>query len=117
MPKDEKYVEENGVSNYPRKGKKTSQREESSLVYILQCKASHKYCLVQRPETGLLANLLEFPSVNLTNWSNDSKMTKSLAVQKLKEYFGLTTSTAQVSLRCSEVLGTCAVIVFIGKTP
>ena len=110
MPKDEKYVEENGVNNYPRKGKKTSQREESSLVYILQCKTSQKYCLVQRPETGLLANLLEFPSVNLTNWSNDSKMTKSLAVQKLKEYFGLTTSTAQVSLRCSEVLVTCALL-------
>lgn len=96
LPKDEKYVEENGVTNYPRKGKKTSQREESSLVYILQCKTSQKYCLVQRPETGLLANLLEFPSVNLTNWSNDSKMTKSLAIQKLKEYFGLTTSTAQI---------------------
>ena len=87
---------ENGVANYPRKGKKTSQREEFSLVYILKCKTTHKYCLVQRPETGLLANLLEFPSINLAGWSVNSKMTKSLATAKLKEQYCLTATTKQV---------------------
>ena len=96
MPKDEKYVIENGVANYPRKGRKTSQREEFSLVYILKCKMTHKYCLVQRPETGLLANLLEFPSINLNDWSINSKMTKSLASKALKENYCLTVSTKQV---------------------
>ena len=97
MPKNEKYVEENGVTNYPRKGKKTNQREEFDLVYILQSTESKKYCLVQRPETGLLANLLEFPSINLIDWTSNAKMTKSLAVQKLKDHYGLIATTQQVT--------------------
>ena len=96
LPENEKYVSENGVTNYPRKGRKASQREESSLVSILKCKSSHKYCLVQRPETGLLANLLEFPSIPLSDWSSNSTMTKSLLLKLLEENFNLKVSTIEV---------------------
>ena len=61
LPKTEKYQPELGVTNYPRKGKRTEQREQKSLVVMFR--AGDRYLLTQRPETGLLANLLEFPSL------------------------------------------------------
>ena len=88
---------ENGVTNYPRKGKKAAQRAETSLVYILKCKSSNKYCLAQRPDTGLLANLLEFPSVALPNWSEDSTMTITSVLKNLNEHYNLKATTKQVS--------------------
>ena len=96
LPKNEKYVFENGVTNYPRKGRKTSQREESTLVCILRCKSSNRYCLVQRPDTGLLANLLEFLSINLTDVSNNATMTKSLVSKYMEEYYNLKISAKQI---------------------
>lgn len=96
LPKNEKYVLENGVTNYPRKGRKTSQREESTLVCILRCKSSNRYCLVQRPDTGLLANLLEFLSINLIDWSQDSKMTKALVSKYMEEYYNIKISAKQI---------------------
>ena len=97
LPKTEKYMIENGVTNYPRKGKKAAQRAETSLVYILKCKSSNKYCLAQRPDTGLLANLLEFPSVALPNWSEDSTMTITSVLKNLNEHYNLKATTKQVS--------------------
>lgn len=96
LPKTEKYMIENGVTNYPRKGKKAAQRVETSLVYILKCKSSNKYCLAQRPDTGLLANLLEFPSVALPNWSEDSTMTITSVLKNLNEHYNLKATTKQV---------------------
>ena len=61
IPKDDKYVRDAGVTNYPRKGKKAPQRIQKTVVCIF--KSEDKYLLTQRPETGLLANLLEFPSL------------------------------------------------------
>ena len=88
---------ENGVTNYPRKGKKAAQRAETSLVYILKCKSSNKYCLAQRPDTGLLANLLEFPSVALPNWSEDSTITITSVLKNLNEHYNLKATAKQVS--------------------
>jgi A/G-specific adenine glycosylase len=51
LPENEKYLPENGVTNYPRKGKKISQREESTLVCILKCKSSNKFA--SNPVSGL----------------------------------------------------------------
>jgi len=63
------YQEELGVLNYPRKGKKTASRNEVTSVLVLSsCVDSiEKFAMVQRPKTGLLANLLEFPSVTLAS--------------------------------------------------
>lgn len=57
------YKTEDGVMNYPRKPKKSSARQATSIVVVVSCK--NKFCLLQRPPTGLLANLLEFPSSDL----------------------------------------------------
>lgn len=57
------------VMKYPRKVKKTAQREEWVAAYIMEFSESNsdsQYLLVQRPPTGLLANLWEFPQVMLT---------------------------------------------------
>lgn len=54
-----------GVQNYPRKAQKTQSRQEQSAVVILE-HSNGKVLLVQRPKTGLLANLWEFPSIPLT---------------------------------------------------
>ena len=61
------YQEDLGVLNYPRKGKKTASRNETTLVVVLSCELEgvEQFVMVQRPKTGLLANLLEFPSVPL----------------------------------------------------
>lgn len=58
------YKVEDGVTNFPRKSKKNPPRQEISVVIIVS--TGDKFCLLQRPETGLLANLLEFPSQNVT---------------------------------------------------
>lgn len=56
----------NSVTKYPKKTKKPSQRKETVSVCILEYskeKEESYYLLVQRPSSGLLANLWEFPQV------------------------------------------------------
>lgn len=70
-----------GVQNYPRKAQKTQSRQESSAVIILRNKID-KMLLVQRPRTGLLANLWEFPSIALSeNGAQDKDVTEELVSQ------------------------------------
>lgn len=63
----EKFEPALGVLNYPRKTKKTSSRTELMLVAVVHSKLENQYAMVRRPKTGLLANLLEFPSIGLDN--------------------------------------------------
>jgi len=67
--KKAEYNKDLGVLNYPRKIKKTASRNEVTLVAVItsQFESVDKYAMVRRPKTGLLANLLEFPSVSLGN--------------------------------------------------
>ena len=65
--------------NYPQKGKKIKVREATSLVCLVFEPKDKKYLLLRRPKTGLLANLLEFPSFEL-----DTKENK-VSVKKIKE--------------------------------
>jgi A/G-specific adenine glycosylase len=54
------------VTKYPKKAKKNEQREESVAVTLLEHVTPNnppKYLLVQRPSTGLLASLWEFPQL------------------------------------------------------
>ncbi len=56
------------VTKYPQKTKKNAPREETVGVTLLEHlnKGEAKYLLVQRPETGLLASLWEFPQIPLS---------------------------------------------------
>ena len=53
-----------GVTNYPRKGKKTVVRSQETLVVLLRSPAG-SFLMERRPSSGLLASLLQFPSVEL----------------------------------------------------
>ena len=69
------------MTNYPRKGKKTEQKVKKSLVVIIRSPEG-RYLLSQRPETGLLANLLEFP-VLLDDLSGDDSGADPKRVRQL----------------------------------
>ena len=84
IPKTDKYQQELGVTNYPRKGKKAEQRIQKSLVVVIRF--GDKYLLTQRPETGLLANLMEFPSLKDLNQEEDC------SVKEVKALIGKKTS-------------------------
>ncbi len=64
--------------NYPRKPKKSSARQATTIVVVVSCK--DKFCLLQRPSTGLLANLLEFPSSDLTGTTAEEVNKKMVQV-------------------------------------
>ena len=53
-----------GVANYPRKAKKAASRSQETVVVVLA--RGCRYLLERRPSSGLLANLLQFPSVELS---------------------------------------------------
>ena len=56
-----------GVCNYPQKAKKKQPKEETLAVVVLERPAelgSH-FLIVQRPKTGLLAGLWEFPNTTV----------------------------------------------------
>ncbi|KNC97067.1 A/G-specific adenine glycosylase, variant [Spizellomyces punctatus DAOM BR117] len=61
-------IEESGVKRYPAKAKKKPPREEVRAVCILEHVGAHKeskFLLVQGPKEGLLANLWDFPNIEL----------------------------------------------------
>ncbi|TRY71055.1 hypothetical protein TCAL_02406 [Tigriopus californicus] len=79
-------IGEVGVQNYPRKGPKNKVRSETSLVCIvtrtIQPGDEIQYLMFQRPKTGLLANLLEFPS--FPHQDSNDKLTKKYVTESLK---------------------------------
>ena len=91
FPRKCDYNVSDGVTNFPRKSKKTTQHERRSLVIVV-ADADGRFCLMQRPPAGLLANLLEFPSLELPN-SHDqggdgaTKLTKKFVEMSLSESF------------------------------
>lgn len=68
-----------GVCNYPRKPKKKQAKEETLAVAVVERDSEEgmQFLTIQRPKTGLLAGLWEFP--NITVESDDTKMYSSLA--------------------------------------
>lgn len=57
-----------GVANYPRKAAKKPSRVERTLTCVVERRGAAgeaEYLLVQRPQTGLLAGMWEFPSMLL----------------------------------------------------
>lgn len=78
-----KTSEWNGVLVFPRKEKKTKVTEKSSVVCILKHQHDNTICLIQRPETGLLANLFELPSIEINETEDANEIEK-----QLKDVFG-----------------------------
>jgi adenine-specific DNA glycosylase len=80
--------------NFPRKAKKAAARQELSIVVIVSRSVAgqKQFCLLQRPSTGLLANLLEFPSFKMTGNDNSKEsetITKKVVGNLLKENFSI----------------------------
>ena len=78
-----------GVTYYPRKPKKKPPREEQTAVRVLHQttpEGDTTYLLVQRPPTGLLANLWEFPSVPLGEDLNEKQ---KIVEEFLQNNFGI----------------------------
>lgn len=77
--------------NYPRKSRKTTVKEATSVVCILySCEKSdaRKYLLFQRPKTGLLAGLLEFPILDAETVKEESLNVKVIT-KRLKSRLGV----------------------------
>ncbi|XP_068949821.1 adenine DNA glycosylase-like isoform X3 [Petaurus breviceps papuanus] len=65
LPPSEPWRQDLGVANFPRQPARKAPREQRAAVCILQQPGSEtsRFLLVQRPSSGLLAGLWEFPSV------------------------------------------------------
>ncbi|CAH1776066.1 unnamed protein product [Owenia fusiformis] len=77
IPPSDPWQYDLGVQNYPRKPKKKAPREERTGVCVLCDKQNPKmprYLITQRPETGLLANLWEFPNFKLEENGRKEKL-------------------------------------------
>ena len=66
---------------FPRKVKKTKISEKTSVVCILKHQQDETVCLIQRPETGLLANLFELPSIEINETEDANEIEKQLKNQ------------------------------------
>jgi len=77
----ENTEEFNGVLVFPRKVKKTKVSEKTSVVCILKHQQDETVCLIQRPKTGLLANLFEMPSMEMNETENSKEIEKQLKDQ------------------------------------
>ena len=90
-----------GLLNYPRKVKSTLSRKETTVVGVITTVvgSTNKYAMIKRPKTGLLANLLEFPSVLLKSEDLKPKEEKQLLIDFLQSK-GLKSTDL---LKCSNV--------------
>ena len=79
LPKNEPK-NANPVLDYPRKDKKTKVTEKTNFVFIIT--NGDQFCLFQRPKTGLLANMYEFPNFEVTD--KDLKETEMVKEMKAK---------------------------------
>ncbi|NWW90629.1 MUTYH glycosylase, partial [Rhynochetos jubatus] len=71
-----------GVTNFPRKAAKKQPRVERTATCVLErrgCHGTPEYLIVQRPSSGLLAGLWEFPSLPLAQGLQEEKQREVLA--------------------------------------
>ncbi|XP_030852703.1 adenine DNA glycosylase isoform X1 [Strongylocentrotus purpuratus] len=64
-----------GVMNYPRKPKKKPLKQQVIAVCIVERETNdeEEYLIVQRPDTGLLAGMWEFPSIEIAEETSRQK--------------------------------------------
>ncbi|NXE08186.1 MUTYH glycosylase, partial [Lophotis ruficrista] len=71
-----------GVTNFPRKAAKKQPRAARTATCVLErrgCHGAPEYLIVQRPSSGLLAGLWEFPSLPLAQGLQEEKQREVLA--------------------------------------
>ncbi|XP_074236817.1 adenine DNA glycosylase isoform X5 [Saimiri boliviensis] len=88
LPPSEPWDQTLGVVNFPRKASRKPPREESSATCVLEqsrALGSARILLVQRPNSGLLAGLWEFPSVT---WEPSEKLQRKALLQELQRWAG-----------------------------
>ncbi|NXS97555.1 MUTYH glycosylase, partial [Jacana jacana] len=81
-PPTEPWDSSLGVTNFPRKAAKKQPRVERTATCVLERKGCHgalEYLIVQRPSSGLLAGLWEFPSLLLAQDLQEEKQREVLA--------------------------------------
>ncbi|PKU35424.1 hypothetical protein llap_14271 [Limosa lapponica baueri] len=81
-PATEPWDSSLGVTNFPRKAAKKQPRVERTATCVLErrgCHGAPEYLIVQRPSSGLLAGLWEFPSLPLAQGLQEEKQREVLA--------------------------------------
>nr|XP_054494289.1 adenine DNA glycosylase [Agelaius phoeniceus] len=81
-PTTEPWDSSLGVTNFPRKAAKKPPRAMRTATCVLErrgCHGAPEYLIVQRPSSGLLAGLWEFPSVPLAQDLQEEKEREELA--------------------------------------
>ncbi|XP_068262146.1 adenine DNA glycosylase isoform X2 [Nyctibius grandis] len=81
-PATEPWNSSLGVTNFPRKAAKKQPRVARTAVGVLErrgCHGAPEYLIVQRPSSGLLAGLWEFPSVPLAQGLQEEEQREVLA--------------------------------------
>ncbi|XP_014794497.1 PREDICTED: A/G-specific adenine DNA glycosylase [Calidris pugnax] len=81
-PATEPWDSSLGVTNFPRKAAKKQPRVERTATCVLErrgCHGAPEYLIVQRPSSGLLAGLWEFPSLPLAQGLQEEKQKEVLA--------------------------------------
>lgn len=91
LPEKEPWVSDLGVMNFPRKPTKKPPRIEHALTCVVTRRRDNddteEYFLVQRPNSGLLAGMWEFPSVLLQTEVKEKKQ-KCIIFDRLTELMG-----------------------------
>lgn len=75
-----------GVCNYPMKPKKKEAKEETFATFVVQRSNPDdetQFLIVQRPKTGLLAGMWEFPNIELTSEAKSDTVSKEFLSEKL----------------------------------
>nr|XP_055203391.1 adenine DNA glycosylase isoform X8 [Gorilla gorilla gorilla] len=87
LPSSEPWDQTLGVVNFPRKASRKPPREESSATCVLEQPGAlgAQILLVQRPNSGLLAGLWEFPSVT---WEPSEQLQRKALLQELQRWAG-----------------------------
>ncbi|XP_065513867.1 adenine DNA glycosylase isoform X1 [Caloenas nicobarica] len=81
-PATEPWDSSLGVTNFPRKAVKKQPRVARTATCVLERRGCHgalEYLIVQRPSSGLLAGLWEFPSLLLAQGLQEEKQREVLA--------------------------------------
>ncbi|NXC44490.1 MUTYH glycosylase, partial [Penelope pileata] len=81
-PTTEPWDSSLGVTNFPRKAAKKQPRAERTATCVLERRGrlgAPEYLMVQRPSTGLLAGLWEFPSLPLAPGLQEEKQREAVA--------------------------------------
>ena len=93
-----------GVCNYPQKGKKKQPKEETLAVIVLErtLELGSHFLIVQRPKTGLLAGLWEFPNTSVESSLPETGMFTALG-NFLESELGITLEQRKNAKRIGEV--------------